>query len=347
MAEEKQHPTHNRMSQKLTHVLSNAQTSSNIWKKNIGGSIAQAFSDGYKKAYEEEQKKISEQENSDKGDHFNKEVKHLSESYQKKIKGIQTKISPSTSEESLKNKPEWEKTANAIYSKFLDNAVDNACDSISSIGKDAEELRMEYEAAIRAVHAVLLHNPELEKEVKKQILSSLSTISQDESKKILSSLGTAVDTQIDKQGKKLQYSVDQVVTKINNFNVDNYIEHISNRSVQSLANKITNSTFGKLSKLPIIGTKFASMGTSFNQALVNIGISATKSAWSSLSKEKTFSKILGEKNKLAEEQKVFDTAVSTAQTKAKQYVEKLEQKAINEISKFIKLDNLSIGGFKL
>jgi DNA-binding protein YbaB len=87
------------------------------------------------------------------------------------------------------------------------------------------------------------------------------------------------------------------------------------------------------------------METSLNSTLKTAGSAWIDQEYTKLSKyTKELQKV---QTDILNYQKTINETITKAQNEAKQYIEKFEQQAINEIQKYVKLDNISIGGFKL
>ena len=332
------------VSQMIARTVSRTPTKG--FKGAVQGALVSAFSDNYKKAYEARKKEIED----NAGDSFHKKVTGKVDSLTGKLRGIQSRNVTDTVAAAVSDKLGGEagqRVLNAGYDKIVSNAVEQACTNIRTAGKTIEELRLEYEAVIRAARQTFAHNPELEKEIKRRLLGAVEEAATDEIHSKLVPLQNKTGKAVDKYGKLIIDKTDALAKKINKFDIKNYMESMSSRTVENIVNRITGATFDRLARLPIIGGYFRDMSTSVNTTLKIKGRNLLNGQVSRLLKTKTFEKILGTQANITNYQQLVSAAVTRAQGEAKKYIEQVEQRAINEIKKYINLKNISIGGFKL
>ena len=320
----------------------------NTDKKDLGAELKLNIMKSYYENMEKEAVKIREKnEKNVSGDSYSKTIQRVVTSAQNDVKEadpvIKKRINQIVSDLLGKDSKNAKVVDKAIES-YLDNCVDDICGKISKEGKTAEEYRIYIEAAIRSFHSTIVNNPELQKQIAISVLSAAQLAATDEVSTILKPMMMNANTAITNTGHTATNIVDSISKQLTSYNIDSIIKNTATTTLNNLAESIANNTFGKLTTVPIIGPYFATLQTAMTNSLETAGQNWFATEYTKLSK---YTKQLVEnQEKIVEYQKLADEAIERAQNIALEYTQKLEQKAINEIKKYINLENVSIGGFK-
>lgn len=337
------------MSNRVTDILDRTAkkySSDSSWL----GKSKEIYLEHLNKHTTEEISKITDEINKkESGDSFNKKVDAKSKYYQDRTKNTLSPYLKRKTQTFIKNfvtsNPDALKAQTELYNKYIDNMISNACSQIDQVGKSVEEYRIISEALIRAYHDNLNNDPELQKAIKTNITQAIQDAAVSEVIKDMNSFQIVSGKYIDVTGKTLNNTLNNTLDSITNINIDNTIALSTTRTVNRISSMIANDTFGRLTNIPIVGTYFSSL-QKVTESLVSQGTeSLIKKQLTNLAPQ--IASIKAYQTKLSTFQQAANTAIEKAQEKAKEYTQKLEQKAIDEIKKFINLDNLSIGGFKL
>lgn len=249
-----------------------------------------------------------------------------------------------------KKDPKVRAAKEEAYDKCIDEFVKKACEQIDNEAKSLEEYRVVVESVIRSCHDSINNDPELKKEIDKQILSAIQDAILAETMELMNNKAVnniALQSQmyVNRLGQKASMYVNKADI-ITSMQVDDLIKAYTQKASKNVGKSIADHTFRQLTKIPIIGTMFKPFQTATEKA-VEKGIKRfvnkkMNNQWANEIKSiKAFQK------RVDNLQIAANMAISKAEEEAKTYMAKLEQKAINEIKKFVNLDNLSIGGFKL
>lgn len=310
---------------------------STVLKENIEKSYAKAVQDEYNRL-----NSISS------GDSFNKQVTNTTDNLNTSITtntsvSLKTKID-SLVDDAIKS-DSTKDSVNSAINKYIDSCVEDICKDISSTGKTAEEYRIYVESAIRSVRNTLIDNPELETTIKKSIedivKKEVSTNVTNEMNPIIQSIQQSVNS----TASGTQSTIDKQFASITTANVEKMLKSSVNTNITSFADTISNNTFGQLSNLPLVGSYFSSLQKALDSTVKTTSKSLFDQEYTKISSY--VKEVVTVQNEISKYQKDVDLYISKVKQEAISYTAQLEQRLINEVSKYIKLDNVSIGGLKL
>lgn len=341
------------MADRVTDIIS--KTTANGKSTTAEDSLKQTFIKSVSKNIDSDtQQKKEDIEKNNKGDSYSKKVENAGKDAKDTV---QNTMSPY-----LKNRtkvivaklfsydPDIQKAKNEAYDKYIDEFVSKTCEQIDTDVKTLEEYRSVAESIIRSSHNTINNDPEFQKEINKQLLTALQDSVIEETMNLINS----------QQINNIVLKSDLYITNVGNmatniFNstkfltsmqVDDLITAYSKNASKNIANSISANTFGKLTKLPIIGSCFKKLETASNN-MIQEGVQKIIEKKMTTQWVNTIANIKALQSATEKLQQEANTAIQKAEQEAKSYMQQFEQHAIDEIKKFINLDNLSIGGFKL
>ena len=337
------------MSNKVTDILTktaNKYAGNKDWQSKT----KQVYLEHLSKHTEDEVSNVTDSiKKKEKGDSFNKKVDAETKYYTNRV---QKTLSPYLKRRAnlfvkkfITKNPDAQKAKIELYNKYIDNLVENACSQIKIAGQDIEEYRIGVEAVIRAYHDNLNNDPELKKAIDTNILTAMQNAAVAQVTKDMNSFNLQSALYIDTNSRLLGNKINNTMDPFTTLNIDNTIALSSTRVIKHISTIVANDTFGKLTNLPVIGHFFSTLQ---KKTQVEVSKGVEKLIKKQLSNFAPQIKSIKEYQKQMDRlQTEADQAINAAREKAKEYTQQLEQKAIDEIKKFINLDNLSIGGFKI
>lgn len=342
------------MADRITNIISktaNMNVSGNDYVDAIKKSLAKSVQTNLQKEIQTTKDAI---EKNNKGSSENKKVNATTKKYEDELKNDVSpyikKRAKSIISYMFHGNSDMQKARTEAFDKYVDEFVKNSCSQIDNTVQSLEEYKLVAESVIRACHDSINNDPDLKKEIDHQILSALQDAAVKETMNLMNS--KQINNLVLKEDmyiKKIGNSATKIINStkfLTNVQIDDLIRQTSHNASKNIADAIANNTFGKLAKLPIIGSCFASL-QNVTKNIVQKGIDNLVKKKMKTSWAKKIKSIKAFQTRTETFQKEATAAIQKAEEEAKNYTAKLEQKAINEIKKYINLDNLSIGGFKL
>ena len=279
-----------------------------------------------------------------KGDKYKNELeKDISPYLKNRAKVLVSKL--------YKKDPKVQEAKQLAYNKYIDEFVKNTCDQIDNDIKEYEEYNVVIESVIRSCHDSINNDPELKKEIDTQLVSALQDAVVSETMNLfnsdkVNSLILKENMYITNVGNVASSIINNTTSYVTSIQIDDLLTAYSQKASKNIASSIANNTFGKLTNIPIIGKAFKPLQNATERILEkqikNVVEHKMNTSWANDIKNiKTFQK------KTEKFQQEANVAIQKAESEAKTYMAKFEQQTINAIKKFINIDNLSIGGFKL
>lgn len=313
--------------------------------RNLEQQLIQTFGKDYYKKYQEELKALKEQQTKQQsGGTYNKTVTTVETTAKNTSTALDNQLETSISN-IVKNDKNIQKSINTATDKVISQAVNSVCSQIDVARKTAEEYYLAVQAAIRALRTTINNNPQLESDIKKTVEDVMTRAALDKESQLLGPVVNQAGSVIDSVANTGRTNVTSINNIVNSFNINKIIQNHALSSLNSISDSITNSTLGQLSNLPIVGSYFQKMQQTLNATIKTQGTLWINTEMTKISKYTKSITTLQETT--TKYQKEINNEITKAQNEARQYVAKFEQQVINEIKKFIKLDNISIGGFKL
>lgn len=333
----------------ISDVLKQA-TTANVEKNDLAGQLKKQFAAALDKQTEQQAAKLQEEIKQKKdGDPFNKTVETNAQAIQDKIKEswspyVKQRVSGIVGD-LLKRSPDGQKTVNNLVDSYVDNAVDQICQNVEGKAKSLEEYRIYAEAVIRAFHNTLNNDPELMKQIQDTVQTAATDAAVAKANELMQPLSLQAGEYITDIGKLSSSIVEQISHQLTTYNVDEILKNAANVSIDNISKSIADNTFGQLTDIPVIGTYFKSL-----QSMTEKSIAAAGTSWyqQEITKLSTYTKSIKDfQDRIEKNRQIAEAAITKAQDTARKYTEELENRAINEIKKYVNLDNFSIGGFKL
>lgn len=342
------------MADRVTDIVSKSGTVSSKYDDYILAmrkTFETKFEERSKAHAEEIRKRIADEK---KGDSFQKKVDATKTKYEDKIKNS---VAPYLKKRtnaivalSMETDPNIKKAEAEAYDKYIDEFVKNSCAQIDAGVTSLEEYRIVAESVIRSCHDIINNDPEMKEEIRKQIRAAIKDgvarqAAELMNSKFINNLVLREDMYITKLAT--------IATNIANsgrfftaVQIDDIITASTKRASENLAKSISENTFGKLAKLPLVGSAFKSLQTA-SESAISKGIQDIVNRKMTTSWAAKIKDIKAYQTRASKIQEAANAAIRKAQEKARVYTKQLEQKAIDQIKKYVSLDNISIGGFKL
>ncbi len=342
------------MADRITNIISkvaNTKVSDSDYTGSIKQELAKSIDSRLDTQIQNTKDKIASEKNGDKDNKIIEEkAKKYKNEMEKDVSPYLKKRAKVIVSNLFDTDPDIQKAKNEAYDKYIDDFVSKTCEQIDNDAKSLEEYRIVIESVVRSCHDSINNDPELKKEINKQILTALQDAVVTETMNLMNSqqvnnLVLKENMYITKAGNLAKNLVNST-SFITSLQVDDLLKQYSKNASKNIAKSISDNTFGKLTKLPIIGPLFSPLQKA-TEKVVTESVKALFDKKMNTSWANDIKNIKAFQTRTAKFQQEANLAISKAEETAKTYTQKLEQKAINEIKKFINLDNLSIGGFKL
>ena len=253
------------MADRITNIISkvaNTKVSNSDYTGSIKQELAKSINSRLDTQIQNTKDKIASEKNGDKDNKIIEEkAKKYKNEMEKDVSPYLKKRAKVIVSNLFDTDPDIQKAKNEAYDKYIDDFVSKTCEQIDNDAKSLEEYRIIIESVVRSCHDSINNDPELKKEIDKQILTALQDAIVTETMNLMNSqqvnnLVLKENMYITKAGNLAKNLVNST-SFITNLQVDDLLKQYSKNVSKNIAKSISNNTFGKLTELPIIGPLFS------------------------------------------------------------------------------------------